>query len=397
MNAQAAAVAHPEAAVGPRRGPRVLLALTDVMNHGGIQRFNRTLLAALSRLGVEADVLSLNDSVGEGLQLAEAPTASIRGFGRNKLHFSVALAGRLAEAGYDLLIVGHLHFARLVTAASKVPNRRLPPRVLLVAHGVEVWHSLTGRTRRAMATMTDIVSVSSYTEQMILEQAPELARKRLHVFPNALAATWIQWASHLASVPLDPAIRQPFVLSVTRLGSNERTKGVVSAIEAFSMLARRDVHYVIAGGGDDLPFLRHCAARRGVADRVHFVGSTSDEQLMALYRGCAAFVLPSGQEGFGIVFLEAMYFNAPVVAAREKGAVDVVADGESGLLVDFGDVVALHGAMERVLGDQALRKHLQAGGRRLVEDGGPFTFDAFVRRTDALVGSPADSVLLGSR
>jgi len=42
-------------------------------------------------------------------------------------------------------------------------------------------------------------------------------------------------------------------------------------------------------------------------------------------------VLPSGKEGFGIVFLEAMYFGAPVIAAAEKGALDVVQDGETGL------------------------------------------------------------------
>jgi len=53
------------------------------------------------------------------------------------------------------------------------------------------------------------------------------------------------------------------------------------------------------------------------------------------------FVLPSGKEGFGIVFLEAMFFGAAVIAASEKGALDVIQDGETGLLVRFGDTVAL--------------------------------------------------------
>jgi len=88
-----------------------------------------------------------------------------------------------------------------------------------------------------------------------------------------------------------------------------------------------------------------------------------------------------------------MYFQAPVIAAREKGAVDVVTDGDSGLMVDFGDVVGLRIALDRAIGDDALRAHLRRGGNNLVQGEGAFTFTAFRRRTAQLlnIALPAPS------
>jgi glycosyltransferase involved in cell wall biosynthesis len=87
-----------------------------------------------------------------------------------------------------------------------------------------------------------------------------------------------------------------------------------------------------------------------------------------------------------------MYFGSPVIAAREKGAVDVVKDGVSGLTIDFGDVCALASALDRVLVDTDLRARLTAGGHALVTDNGPFTFTSFAARAADLLGLQADSV-----
>ena len=146
------------------------------------------------------------------------------------------------------------------------------------------------------------------------------------------------------------------------------------------MLADDSMQYFIVGHGSDLSFLQLVAERCGVRDRVHFMRGVSDSELIALYQQCAAFVLPSGKEGFGIVFLEAMFFGAPVIAAEEKGAVDVVRDGETGLTVRFGDTIEITRAIERIVSDAGLRERVRAAGRSLVTDGGPFTFAGFTRR-----------------
>jgi glycosyltransferase involved in cell wall biosynthesis len=151
------------------------------------------------------------------------------------------------------------------------------------------------------------------------------------------------------------------------------------------MLCTGSASYAIVGGGDDRAFLEAVATRLRIRERVHFLGPVSDDVLAGLYRDCAAFVLPSGQEGFGIVYLEAMYFCAPVIAARAKGVVDVVRDEATGLLVAFGDVVGLSQAMDRLLTDHALRERLREAGRQQVTGAGAFTFGAFAERTASIL------------
>ena len=362
---------------------RVLLLFSEVFANGGIQRFNRTLLAAIETLGCDCDVYSLADDETARRKWSEsASTLRVRVFGGDKARFAAAAIRAVASAAYDDVIIGHVHFLELVVSARVFGRRRA--RLLLVAHGVEVWNRLHRARRQALASVDRILCVSEYTAQSMREQAPKIPAERFSIFPNALADLWIAKVEALTGGPVNAA-DPPYILSVARLSRHDRPKGIITTLEAFAQLADRNLRFVIAGTGDDLPFLRQIATRLGVAERVDFPGAVSDSELVALYRDCQAFVLPSGQEGFGIVFLEAMFFGAPVIAAREKGAVDVIRDGETGLLVPYGDVVALAAAMTRVLDDPALREALRGAARANVTDDGCFTAAAFTRRLAGLL------------
>ncbi len=357
----------------PRTAPRVLFLFTEVFANGGIQRFNQTILDAGGRLGIHCQVLSLNDSAQSGRLPQD--NISVVGFSGNRRRFALAVAGALLRGRYDRVLIGHINFLLLAIGILAFrPFSQAP--TLLMAHGIEVWSGIGWARRRALSRITRILCVSHYTRQRILEQAPALIADCLTIFPNALADTWI----HVH--PVQPAQPLParFILSVTRLDRGDRYKGIATVIEAFSMLADDSMQYFIVGQGNDLSFLQLVAERCGVQDRVHFMRGIEDSELIVLYQKCQAFVLPSGKEGFGIVFLEAMYFGAPVIAAREKGALDVVRDGETGLSVRFGDTIAIKEAIERIASDVQLREHVRAAGRSLVIDGGPFTFAGFTRR-----------------
>jgi phosphatidylinositol alpha-1,6-mannosyltransferase len=177
-------------------------------------------------------------------------------------------------------------------------------------------------------------------------------------------------------------------LSVTRLDSQQRYKGILTVLETLGMTDDRSMQYVIAGSGDDQAFLLRAAARFGVADRVRFLGAVTDRDLAELYRRCLAFALPSGKEGFGLVFLEAMFFGAPVIAAGQRGALDVIRDEETGLLVGYGDVVALRKAINRLAADDSLRERLRTQAFKTVTGDGVFTFGAFVSRLAIVLGAP---------
>jgi phosphatidyl-myo-inositol dimannoside synthase len=355
--------------------PRVLFLFTEVCANGGIQRFNQTILDSCGQLGIQCRVLSLNDSPTSITRRLAHGNVSITGFSGNRRRFALAVAASLLRGRYDRVLIGHINFLLLAMAVLALrPFNRAP--TTLVAHGIEVWSGI-GRARRyALSRITGILCVSNYTRRRILQQAPALVADRLVLFPNALADTW----GRVVPAPSARSLPAHFILSVTRLDRGDRYKGIATVIEAFSMLADDSIQYFVVGHGNDLSFLQLVADRCGVKDRVHFMSGVSDSELIALYQKCDAFVLPSGKEGFGIVFLEAMFFGAPVIAAREKGAVDVVRDGDTGLSVRFGDTIAIKEAIERVVSDIQLREHLRANGRALVIEGGPFTFAGFTRR-----------------
>lgn len=371
-----------------RRIPKsVLFLFTEVSAKGGIQRFNQTILDACDKLGVQCRVLSLNDSNAPTSARENHDKRSITGFSGNRRRFALAAAGAILRSRYDWVFIGHINFAVLAVAILGLFRFRAP-RTMMVGHGIEVWSGIRGLRRAAMRRIDRILCVSRYTRARIMQQAPALDVDRLVIFPNALAESW----SRNPPAPLEQAPPERFILSVTRLEPGDRYKGLVTVIEAFSMLADDTLQYFVVGRGADLPFLQLIAARFGVEERVHFMGSLADAELVALYQQCEAFVLPSGKEGFGIVFLEAMFFGAPVIAAREKGALDVVLDGVTGISVRFGDAIAVKNAIESLLSNPALRDLLRSNGRALVTESGPFTFACFARRcADAFEVEAADA------
>jgi glycosyltransferase involved in cell wall biosynthesis len=100
---------------------------------------------------------------------------------------------------------------------------------------------------------------------------------------------------------------------------------------------------------------------------VEFLGTVSRRELAERYRRAAVFCLPSRQEGFGIVFLEAMAHAKPIVAARAAAVPETVADGEVGILADPNDPDAFAQGLAALLTDQGLRRQMGDAGRRRVE------------------------------
>ncbi len=164
---------------------------------------------------------------------------------------------------------------------------------------------------------------------------------------------------------LEPS--RPLVLGLSRLVPR---KGFDVLIEA---LAGMDDAVVLAigGAGRDRARLERRADARGVAGRVRFLGRVPEADLPALY-GCADVYAMLCRdrwggleaEGFGIVFLEAAACGVPQIAGLSGGSHEAVADGETGFVVPPRDVEAVRGALDRVLGDDALRVSLGRAARR---------------------------------
>jgi rhamnosyl/mannosyltransferase len=166
------------------------------------------------------------------------------------------------------------------------------------------------------------------------------------------------------------------------LGVLRPYKGLEILLQAMTKVRGR---LLITGRGPHRAQLEARAHRLGVADRVTFFGEVSETERRLLLHACDVLVLPSvdRRESFGIAQLEAMACGKPVVSSDLPTGVSVVNRHErTGLLVPPGDPEALAEALNRLLGDQALRTALGQAARVRVER--EFTPDGMIERTLAI-------------
>jgi phosphatidylinositol alpha-1,6-mannosyltransferase len=151
-------------------------------------------------------------------------------------------------------------------------------------------------------------------------------------------------------------------------------KGADTVMRALHQLGPdyADVHYAVVGSGKALADMRAIAKELGLTARVKFLTNVPDADLPALYNAATAYVGMSRMagldvEGFGISFCEASACGLPVIAGRSGGIPNVVADGETGLLVPPEQPEAAAAAIRLVLDDPALAARLGGAGRAHTE------------------------------
>jgi glycosyltransferase involved in cell wall biosynthesis len=148
-----------------------------------------------------------------------------------------------------------------------------------------------------------------------------------------------------------------------------RHKALDSLIKAFAQLAGEhpELDLLISGDGPDRPNLEAVTASAGIGDRVKFVGIAGRPELWSLYKHALFFAMPSRMpEGLGLVFLEAMVCGIPVIATRSGGTPEIVAHGETGLLVESNTPDQLAAAMRQLLNSPGLREQMGKRARETV-------------------------------
>jgi D-inositol-3-phosphate glycosyltransferase len=159
-------------------------------------------------------------------------------------------------------------------------------------------------------------------------------------------------------------------------GRLEPLKGADTLMEALGHLAGEaeldDVVTLVIGAdsgdgaaqGGERRRLERSVSGRGLGDRVRFLGAVPHEQLGGYYALADICVVPSRVETFGLVALEAQAQGTPVIATRAGGLPEVIADGETGLLVSSRDSDELAAALALLLGDEAMRHTMGEAARQ---------------------------------
>lgn len=352
----------------------ILSLQTDTFgSFGGIPTYNRLVCRVLNDLKtpLEKIVLVGTDTPSDiRVHSSAFPGLKIEGFSQSRWRLARRVLRLALTRPIELLLVGHVNYAPLGSMLKLIQPRL---RFGVILYGIDAWQQLTGLRRRALLKADFLISISEYTKQRAIE-SNGLDGSRIHLLPNAL-----EWTHHqLLGAPSEYRdTGSTCLLSVCRLQKNERYKGVDKVIEALPQVARivRNVQYIVVGGGTDLERHEQLAHQLGVQDRVHFMGFISDEALQAHYRKCDLFVMPSAGEGFGFVFLEAMRYSKAILAANSCGAPEVIQDGVTGQLVEYGNQQQLEQALINLCLDPAKRQRMgKAGCQRLQNN---FTYRHF--------------------
>jgi glycosyltransferase involved in cell wall biosynthesis len=151
--------------------------------------------------------------------------------------------------------------------------------------------------------------------------------------------------------------RAPTVLCVSRL---VRKNGIDVLLKAVSLLRLRvpTVECRIIGGGPERVELEALAGQLGLNSSVRFLGELPHRAIVHHMLESDVFVRPSRSEGMGTAFVEAMAFGLPVIGTPVGGIVDVITNGETGLVANADQPTDLADKMERLLADQGLAKRL---------------------------------------
>ena len=366
---------------------RILLATPDYPPmRGGIQLLLERLVRH-SRFSYEVVTLS-------------APTGSRRASTSPGVMRSPRLAGhRSAVAGLNVWTLGRAIARRpdavlsghIVTGpAALAVQALLGAPVIQYLYGDE-FRDRPGLSRFVTQRAKASVAVSSHTRRLAL--ALGASADRVHVILPGVdppAAPAPQPAPREGGAP-------PTIVTVARL--EDRYKGFDVTLRALPLVRARvpDARWVVVGDGSLRGELQAMTRSQGVADCVTFAGALDDAARDAWLDRADVFVMPSqlmpgglGGEGFGIVYLEAGAHGLPCVAGNVGGSVDAVIDGETGLLVDPTDHVALADAIADLLLDPALRSRLGRAGRARAER---LSWARMAEEVDALI----ERVVAGER
>jgi phosphatidyl-myo-inositol dimannoside synthase len=341
----------------------LFLTLKIFATTGGIEKVSRVVGKSVYEFGIEENVavqvLSMHDKHSVAYNNLYFPTELYKGYGVRKFRFMARAIwqGRKSR----VILMSHVN---LLLAGWLIKLISPKARVVLLAHGIEVWGKMNPIKRRMLQCCDEIISVSEFTRQQLVH-LHKADPKHCSVINNCLDPflPLPQNVAHTSDLRKRYGFAETdkILFTLSRLSARERYKGYDMVMEALTEIDK-DVKYLIAGSYDqeEKEFIESLIRRFGLEGRVILAGYVAEAEVAQHFAISDCYVMPSVKEGFGIVFIEAMYYNVPVIAGNSDGSVDALRNGEFGLLVDPLNVEEIREGIRAVLSNPDKRKPTQA-------------------------------------
>lgn len=279
------------------------------------------------------------------------PQTKYTGFKNKKISF--VLGSFFEGRRSDIVLLSHVN---LLLPGILIKLVKPTVKLVLIAHGIEVWRPFAGWKRKLLHKVDLFLPVSHFTKEKM---------KALYGLPEAKFLVMNNCLDPFLEQPLQPGktgrlLKQynlepdsQVLLTVSRMVDTEQYKGYDRVLESLPALIPQypKLHYLLVGRYDALEKKRldDIIHKLGLQERVIFTGFVPDADMPFHFSLADLFIMPSEKEGFGIVFIEAMFYGLPVIAGNRDGSVDALCNGELGIVIDPDDLEEISGAIKKVL------------------------------------------------
>lgn len=365
----------------------LFLTLATFSQTGGIQMVCRSLAKALDNISAQKyqpfRMISLCDAPDD-LNTNYLSTQAFKAFSYDRLRFCTYVLRKSGSSG--IIFLGHINLLPLAILV-----KALSPaiRIILVAHGKEVWGKITWLKKRFLSRYVEVWAVSRFTKT-VLEERHKLPSHRIAVLNNCLdpfftvPTTFEKPGYLLKRYNVEPGNK--ILLSITRLDACEKRKGYDLVIESLPALLEiyPNLRYLLAGNASVRERLRLRAKIEDLNLDKHVVltGFISSEELTDHHLLADIFVLPSYKEGFGLVFLEAGVCGSKIIAGNQDGSADAVMESRLTSLVNPHSSKAISAEILRLLSEESDPVEFTLQQTRVIKN---FSFEKYQSTVNSLL------------
>ena len=372
------------------------LVVPSFEDTGGVPTVAEFILRAISRRpDFQARVISLATSASDDCSLLIArPSTWGRGVvtrsGHCHGHDFVHVGANLGEIEFQRLqprapLARLLRGCDLIQVVAGAPSWALPvvglgaPVLLQVATLTAVERRSRARANRGAKALwrRAMTQVTARLDEQALRQVDAVMVENPWMEAHARAAnagrpTRVIYAppgvdTALFQPAAERSVERPYILAVGRFSDVRKNPLLLLETYRRVVACREDAPDLLLAGFDGPPEVFWQGAREaGLADRIRFESRPDGPRLAELYRNAACLAVPSDEEGFGIVVIEAMASATPVVSTRSGGPDGIITDGVDGYLVEIGDADALADRLCRLIADPAHAQSIGLAGLETV-------------------------------
>ena len=336
-------LANPEIEQGPSTimpdpTKQVVVHVVGQLDVGGMEKLLVEFARHIDRRRFDLHFLSLGKrgTVATEIEALGWPVLSLKVTDGVHPWLPVQLARLFRRLGADVV---HTHNTRPLMYAGPAARLARVGRVIHTRHGQRFGASRRETAMFRLATLTVDRFVCVSRDSAAVTRKEGISRRRIRTLWNGIDLDRFQNVDSARSGPM---------VAIGRLSPE---KDFATVVRGAALAFRRDKTFRldIAGDGVCMPQLKHLVEELDVSSAVRLLGQIQD--IPSLLDRASGFVLASLTEGISLTILEAMASSLPVVATRVGGNPEVIADGETGILVPRANPEALAGALLRLLAE----------------------------------------------